>query len=172
MGLFWNFAFLHLLIPIFFAPFFLFPIYWTLSGFGRMGTITPGFASLTRGYSDSIPSGLSTPHPIVTALKSFAWRHHPIGRMLYAPTDPYSVFIMAPTSFAWRCHTRAKKRPSIYRGENGTYELFFFDFCVFGICKYWPGKEKKFLRLFTFFCKSKKIVGHNTSPIKWMVVSE
>lgn len=40
---------------------------------------------------------------------------------------------------------------------------------MFGVCKYWPELEKKFLRLFSFFCKSKKIVRGSLSLIKQIV---
>jgi Ca2+/Na+ antiporter len=55
------------------------------------------------------------------------------------PRHPQAYGLKAPPE---------ENTPSIYRGEIGTYELFFLGFLVFGFCKYLINKERKILRLF------------------------
>jgi hypothetical protein len=46
------------------------------------------------------------------------------------------------------CSAEEKTRPSIYRGENATYENFFWVFWDVEFCKLLRNKDKKNIKLF------------------------
>jgi hypothetical protein len=77
----------------------------------------------------------------------------------------YSFFISFIHFYVLIVQRRDKYVPLYNRGEIATYEKFFWSFCGAGFCKFLKNKDKKFIKLFRFFCKCKKVVWYCGSLI-------